>query len=148
MANRLSDQLSPYLLQHRDNPVEWWPWSVGALDEAKARDVPILLSIGHASSEACRRLASECFADPDAADLINAAFISVVVDAEQRLQARRNAGGEGAVAPGAGQHLGLLVPRHVCACIEGIESGHGECACPGRSRPKAELSKADKLTHT
>ncbi len=84
MANRLSDQLSPYLLQHRDNPVEWWPWSVGALDEAKARDVPILLSIGYAACHWCHVMERESFEDPATAAYMNQHFVPIKVDREER----------------------------------------------------------------
>lgn len=75
---------SPYLQRHAGQAVDWQPWGPDAIARARALDRPILLAIGHASSEACRRLAGDCFADPDTARLINAAFVSVVVDAEQR----------------------------------------------------------------
>ncbi|MEU9707109.1 DUF255 domain-containing protein [Streptomyces sp. NPDC047967] len=54
MANRLAQTTSPYLLQHADNPVDWWPWSSEAFEEARKRDVPVLLSVGYASCHWCQ----------------------------------------------------------------------------------------------
>ncbi|MCL7021275.1 thioredoxin domain-containing protein, partial [Vibrio vulnificus] len=84
MANRLADETSPYLLQHADNPVEWWPWSPGAFDEARRRDVPVLLSVGYASCHWCHVMARESFADQETADYLNEHFVAVKVDREER----------------------------------------------------------------
>ena len=84
MPNRLSDQLSPYLLQHRDNPVDWWPWTAGALEEAARRDVPILLSIGYAACHWCHVMERESFEDPGTAAYMNEHFVPVKVDREER----------------------------------------------------------------
>ena len=64
MANRLGDALSPYLRQHADNPVDWWPWCAEAFSEARRRDVPILLSVGYAACHWCHVMAHESFEDP------------------------------------------------------------------------------------
>ena len=64
MANRLKDATSPYLLQHADNPVDWWPWSDEAFEEARRRDVPVLLSVGYAACHWCHVMAHESFEDP------------------------------------------------------------------------------------
>jgi len=84
MANRLADATSPYLLQHADNPVDWWQWSPEAFAEAKRRDVPILLSIGYAACHWCHVMAHESFGDTEIADVMNAKFVNVKVDREER----------------------------------------------------------------
>ena len=82
--NLLSDALSPYLLQHADNPVHWRQWNADALDEARQRDVPVLLSVGYAACHWCHVMAHECFADPRIAAMMNAMFVNVKVDREER----------------------------------------------------------------
>ena len=84
MPNRLTDATSTYLLQHADNPVDWWQWSDAAFDEARRRGVPVLLSVGYASCHWCHVMARESFTDPDTAALINENFIPVKVDREER----------------------------------------------------------------
>ncbi|MGW4890414.1 thioredoxin domain-containing protein [Streptomyces murinus] len=84
MANRLAQTTSPYLLQHADNPVDWWPWSPEAFEEARKRDVPVLLSVGYSSCHWCHVMAHESFEDQDTADYLNAHFVSVKVDREER----------------------------------------------------------------
>ncbi|MDV6011521.1 thioredoxin domain-containing protein [Haloechinothrix sp. LS1_15] len=84
MTNRLSTATSPYLLQHADNPVDWWPWCPEALAEAKRRDVPILLSIGYSACHWCHVMAHESFEDPETAEIMNANFVNVKVDREER----------------------------------------------------------------
>jgi uncharacterized protein YyaL (SSP411 family) len=84
MANRLKDATSPYLLQHADNPVDWWPWSDDAFDEARRRDVPVLLSVGYAACHWCHVMAHESFEDPGIADLMNDRLVSIKVDREER----------------------------------------------------------------
>ncbi|MFG2920604.1 thioredoxin domain-containing protein [Streptomyces sp. NPDC048305] len=84
MANRLAQTTSPYLLQHADNPVDWWPWSPEAFEEARRRDVPVLLSVGYASCHWCHVMAHESFEDPELADYLNAHFVPVKVDREER----------------------------------------------------------------
>ncbi len=84
MPNRLSTETSPYLLQHATNPVDWFPWGDDALDEALRRDVPILLSIGYAACHWCHVMERESFEDPAVAELMNANFVSVKVDREER----------------------------------------------------------------
>ncbi|HVH41637.1 MAG TPA: thioredoxin domain-containing protein, partial [Labilithrix sp.] len=83
-ANRLASEASPYLLQHAHNPVEWWPWSEEALEQAKARDVPILLSIGYSACHWCHVMERESFEDPRIARLMNEGFINIKVDREER----------------------------------------------------------------
>ncbi|MFL6131072.1 MAG: thioredoxin domain-containing protein [Mycobacteriales bacterium] len=84
MANRLERATSPYLLQHKDNPVDWWPWSAEAFAEARRRDVPVLLSVGYAACHWCHVMAHESFEDAGTAELMNAGFVCVKVDREER----------------------------------------------------------------
>src|SRR5690349_21113721 len=84
MANRLADATSPYLLQHKDNPVDWWPWSEEAFAEARRRDVPVLLSVGYAACHWCHVMAHESFEDDATAAIVNAGFVPVKVDREER----------------------------------------------------------------
>ena len=84
MPNRLAAATSPYLLQHQDNPVDWRPWSAEAFAEARERDVPVLLSVGYAACHWCHVMAHESFEDAETAELINAGFVAVKVDREER----------------------------------------------------------------
>jgi uncharacterized protein YyaL (SSP411 family) len=84
MPNRLADATSPYLLQHADNPVDWQPWSEQALVEARQRDVPILLSVGYAACHWCHVMAHESFENDDVAAQLNANFVAIKVDREER----------------------------------------------------------------
>jgi uncharacterized protein YyaL (SSP411 family) len=84
VPNRLADSASPYLLQHMDNPVDWWPWCAEAFDEARRRDVPVLLSIGYAACHWCHVMAHESFEDRGTAAFMNAHFVNVKVDREER----------------------------------------------------------------
>ncbi|ATE52477.1 thioredoxin domain-containing protein [Actinosynnema pretiosum] len=84
MTNRLASATSPYLLQHADNPVHWWEWSPEAFAEARERDVPVLLSVGYAACHWCHVMAHESFEDAETAEYLNAHFVSVKVDREER----------------------------------------------------------------
>ncbi|MDU8994883.1 thioredoxin domain-containing protein [Streptomyces mirabilis] len=84
MPNRLAHETSPYLLQHADNPVDWWPWSAEAFEEAGKRGVPVLLSVGYSSCHWCHVLARESFEDEQIAAYMNAHFVNVKVDREER----------------------------------------------------------------
>ncbi len=84
MPNRLARATSPYLLQHKDNPVDWWEWSPEAFEEARQRDVPVLLSVGYAACHWCHVMAHESFEDPDTAALMNEHFVNIKVDREER----------------------------------------------------------------
>ncbi|MFI0729300.1 thioredoxin domain-containing protein [Streptomyces sp. NPDC021225] len=84
MPNRLAHETSPYLLQHADNPVDWRPWSDEAFGEARSRGVPVLLSVGYSSCHWCHVMARESFEDEATADYLNAHFVSVKVDREER----------------------------------------------------------------
>ncbi|HEX6936599.1 MAG TPA: thioredoxin domain-containing protein [Actinomycetes bacterium] len=82
--NRLAGSTSPYLLQHKDNPVEWWPWCDEAFEEARRRNRPVLVSIGYAACHWCHVMAHESFEDEQTAAVINADFVAVKVDREER----------------------------------------------------------------
>ncbi|MEU8759832.1 thioredoxin domain-containing protein [Streptomyces sp. NPDC048659] len=84
MANRLAHETSPYLLQHADNPVDWRPWSAEAFEEARRRDVPVLLSVGYSSCHWCHVMAHESFEDDGIAAIVNEHFVAVKVDREER----------------------------------------------------------------
>lgn len=84
MPNRLAHETSPYLLQHQDNPVDWYPWGEEALAKAKAEGKPIFLSIGYAACHWCHVLSHESFEDPAIAALMNELYINIKVDREER----------------------------------------------------------------
>src|SRR5690349_9219231 len=84
MPNRLAGETSPYLLQHAGNPVDWYPWGGEALARAKAENKPILLSIGYSACHWCHVMAHESFEDGETAELMNAGFVNVKVDREER----------------------------------------------------------------
>jgi uncharacterized protein YyaL (SSP411 family) len=84
MSNRLIDEVSPYLLQHAHNPVEWYPWGDEALARAKAEDKPILLSIGYSACHWCHVMERESFEDEATAALMNRLFVNIKVDREER----------------------------------------------------------------
>jgi len=84
MANRLAQETSPYLLEHADNPVDWYPWSTEALARARAENKPILLSIGYSACHWCHVMARESFEDPETAALMNRDFVAIKVDREER----------------------------------------------------------------
>jgi uncharacterized protein YyaL (SSP411 family) len=84
MANRLADQTSPYLLQHKDNPVDWHPWGEEALARARAEDKPLLVSIGYSACHWCHVMEHESFEDLETAAVMNENFIPVKVDREER----------------------------------------------------------------
>ncbi|MET0306976.1 MAG: thioredoxin domain-containing protein [Solirubrobacterales bacterium] len=84
MANRLAEETSPYLLQHRDNPVDWYPWGEEALARARALDRPILLSVGYSACHWCHVMERESFEDAGTAAYMNEHFVSVKVDREER----------------------------------------------------------------
>ena len=83
-VNRLVNETSPYLRQHRDNPVDWYPWGREAFDEAERRGVPVLLSVGYSSCHWCHVMAHECFEDAEVAAVMNEHFVNVKVDREER----------------------------------------------------------------
>jgi uncharacterized protein YyaL (SSP411 family) len=83
-VNRLGEETSPYLRQHRDNPVDWYAWSPAAFAEAAERNVPVLLSIGYSACHWCHVMAHESFEDPEVAAVMNAGFVCIKVDREER----------------------------------------------------------------
>ncbi|MSZ34657.1 MAG: DUF255 domain-containing protein, partial [Actinobacteria bacterium] len=84
MTNRLENETSPYLRQHRDNPVDWYAWGEEAFELAKSRNVPILLSVGYSACHWCHVMAHECFEDVETATLMNSLFVNIKVDREER----------------------------------------------------------------
>ncbi len=84
MVNRLADATSPYLLQHKDNPVDWWPWGPEAFAEARARDLPVLISVGYAACHWCHVMAHESFENDAIAAVVNELVIPIKVDREER----------------------------------------------------------------
>ena len=84
MPNRLATESSPYLLQHADNPVDWYPWGAEALDRARREDKPILLSIGYSACHWCHVMAHDCFEDGEVAAVMNRLFVNIKVDREER----------------------------------------------------------------
>lgn len=83
MAKRLASAISPYLLSHADNPVDWFPWSAEAFVAAAERDVPVMVSIGYSTCHWCHVMARESFSDPVTASYLNENFVSVKVDREE-----------------------------------------------------------------
>lgn len=84
MPNRLAHETSPYLLQHAGNPVDWWPWSGEAFEEARRADKPVLLSVGYSSCHWCHVMAHESFEDETTARYLNEHFVNIKVDREER----------------------------------------------------------------
>ena len=84
MRNHLKNQTSPYLLQHADNPVDWYPWSEEAFTKARVEDKPVFLSIGYSTCHWCHVMAHESFEDLEIADILNKYYVSVKVDKEER----------------------------------------------------------------
>jgi uncharacterized protein YyaL (SSP411 family) len=84
MPNRLADEPSLYLRQHANNPVDWWPWCTEAFDEAKRRDVPVLVSVGYYSCHWCHVMERECFENSYIAGVMNQHFVNIKVDREER----------------------------------------------------------------
>src|SRR5438067_12857933 len=83
-VNRLAGETSPYLLQHADNPVDWYPWGEEGLARAREQDKPILLSIGYAACHWCHVMAHESFEDEETAALMNERYVCIKVDREER----------------------------------------------------------------
>ena len=83
-GNRLENETSPYLLQHKDNPVDWYPWGEEALTTARRDDKPIMLSVGYAACHWCHVMAHESFEDAATAEVMNELFVNIKVDREER----------------------------------------------------------------
>ncbi len=84
MSNHLRHETSPYLLQHAENPVDWYPWGEAAFQKARAEDKPVFLSIGYSTCHWCHVMAHESFEDAEIAEILNRSFVSVKVDREER----------------------------------------------------------------
>lgn len=84
MPNHLLNEMSPYLLQHAQNPVDWYPWSDEAFKKANAQDKPVFLSIGYSTCHWCHVMAHESFEDEEIAQILNTYFVPVKVDREER----------------------------------------------------------------
>src|SRR5437667_979806 len=84
MPNRLANETSPYLLQHKDNPVDWYPWGDEALERARRENRPILLSVGYSTCHWCHVMEHESFENPEIAALMNQRFVNIKVDREER----------------------------------------------------------------
>ncbi|MCH8809653.1 MAG: DUF255 domain-containing protein, partial [Proteobacteria bacterium] len=84
LTNRLAEESSPYLLQHKANPVAWQPWGAGAFEAAKQSNRPILLSVGYAACHWCHVMAHESFEDDAIAAQMNELFVNIKVDREER----------------------------------------------------------------
>ncbi len=84
MANRLAEETSPYLLQHKDNPVDWFPWGEEALEKSRKEDKPILLSVGYSACHWCHVMERESFEDEQTARMMNEHYVNVKVDREER----------------------------------------------------------------
>ena len=82
--NRLAQETSPYLLQHKDNPVDWYPWGEEALQRARAEEKPILLSIGYSACHWCHVMERESFEDEETAAYMNEHFVAIKLDREER----------------------------------------------------------------
>ena len=82
--NRLAEESSPYLRQHADNPVDWYPWGEEAFSRARQEDKPVLLSVGYSACHWCHVMAHESFERPDVAAVMNELFVCVKVDREER----------------------------------------------------------------
>src|ERR1044072_6689395 len=114
MANKLATETSPYLRQHKDNPVDWYPWGEEALARAREEDKPILLSVGYSACHWCHVMAHESFEDPAVAEVMNRLFVNVKVDREERPdldQIRRGAHEMRAQRPGGGPLPMFLAPE-------------------------------------
>lgn len=84
MSNHLKDQSSPYLLQHAENPVDWYPWGEEAFAKAKAENKPVFLSIGYSTCHWCHVMEQESFENLEIAEILNKNFVSIKVDREER----------------------------------------------------------------
>ena len=84
MSNSLINEKSPYLLQHAENPVDWYPWDAAAFEKARREDKPVFLSIGYSTCHWCHVMAHESFEDLQVAEVLNRYFVAVKVDREER----------------------------------------------------------------
>ena len=84
MPNRLAAEQSPYLLQHKDNPVDWYPWGDAAFEKARREDKPVFLSVGYSTCHWCHVMEHESFEDASVAAMLNRDYVSIKVDREER----------------------------------------------------------------
>ena len=84
MPNRLAAEQSPYLLQHKDNPVDWYPWGDAAFEKARREDKPIFPSVGYSTCQWCHVMEHERFEDASVAELLNSDYVAIKVDREER----------------------------------------------------------------
>lgn len=161
MANRLSNELSPYLLLHADNPVEWYPWGEEAFRAAGQQQKPIFLSIGYAACHWCHVMARESFTDPQIARLLNQNFVSVKVDREERpdvdaiyMEAVQALTGQGGwptsvfLTPSQEPFFGgTYWPRHGSRGLAGFDQVLAAVAEAWNLRRADVLRQASRLTH-
>jgi uncharacterized protein YyaL (SSP411 family) len=157
--NRLGDSSSPYLRQHADNPVDWYPWGDEALAKAQAQDKPLLISIGYSACHWCHVMAHECFEDDELAALMNDNFINIKVDREERsdvdsvymsaLQAMTGSGGWPmtifAVPTGEPFYAGTYFPPHDHAGRPGFGTVLRSIAATYSSKREEVLRAASEL---
>ena len=157
--NRLADSSSPYLRQHADNPVDWYPWGDAALAKAQAQDKPLLISIGYSACHWCHVMAHECFENDELAALMNDSFINIKVDREERsdidtvymsaLQAMTGSGGWPmtifAVPTGEPFYAGTYFPPHDHAGRPGFGTVLRSIAATYASKPEEVLRAASEL---
>ncbi|MFD5033934.1 thioredoxin domain-containing protein [Streptomyces sp. NPDC058220] len=154
--NRLGGTTSPYLLQHAENPVDWWPWGPEAFEEARRRDVPVLLSVGYSACHWCHVMAGESFEDEATAGYMNEHFVNIKVDREERpdvdavyMEAVQAATGQGGwpmtvflTADGEPFYFGTYfppAPRHGMASFPQVLEGV-TAAWTGRREEVAEVA--------
>lgn len=149
MPNRLAEATSPYLLQHAGNPVDWHPWGEEAFAEARRRQVPILLSVGYSACHWCHVMAHESFEDPTTAQMMNAGFVNIKVDREERpdvdavhMEATQAMTGQGGwpmtvflTPDGAPFYCGTYFPRSSSSACSWA------CSARGRTSTKAWWSR-------
>lgn len=110
MPNRLVDAASPYLTSHADNPVDWWQWGPEPFEEARRRDVPVLVSIGYSTCHWCHVMARESFSDPGIAAALNEGFVAIKVDREENVEVDSTyLAAAGAFTPNLGWPLNVFV---------------------------------------
>ena len=113
MANRLALEQSPYLLQHKDNPVDWYPWGDAAFEKARREDKPIFLSIGYSTCHWCHVMEHESFENAALAGMLNEHFVSIKVDREERPDVDAIYIDEPSAFERAREFLRLVMPKHV-----------------------------------
>ena len=153
--NRLASETSPYLLQHKDNPVHWWAWGPEALAEAKESNRPILLSVGYAACHWCHVMAHESFEDEATAALMNELFVNIKVDREERpdidaiyMRALHSAGRAGRLAAHdvPGREGRAVLGRHLFSAGAALRAARLPAGA-ARGRPRIYAEERDKVTH-